>query len=160
MSTYVFEVYVDEMDDVYRYIQVKGDETFMAIHKMIVSSFGIKGEKAAVFFESNPRFLKVREIFLDEEPSMENALDGMETKLSASLDNDIRHFVYYNENRPRLNFLIQVESQAKEDGKYPSVIEESGQVNAAGKVEESFLEQLDVYSDEEDLTGFGVEEMD
>jgi len=146
MAVYVFEVYVDELEDVFRYIEVESNTTFEVLHKTIVDSFSIKGKKEAVFFESNRRWQKLREISLDGESTMENAIDGVETAIEVLPANGSSYLIYFNENLPKLNFLIQLNEVDVEDGAtYPRVTKKQGVAKALDKFKDNIIEELNLY---------------
>ena len=156
MAIFVFEVYVDELEDVFRYIEVDGKTNFIDLHKAIKDSFIIKGKKEAVFFESNRRWQKIREIFLDDEGSMENALDGYDTPVEVLPNNESYYLIYFNENLPKLHFLIQLsEVDAEEGAKYPRVTKKEGVAKALDQFKDNIIEELNIYdNDLEDEFGY------
>ncbi|MDX2003432.1 MAG: hypothetical protein SFW35_13435 [Chitinophagales bacterium] len=160
MSILRLGVYIDEVEDVFREIEVKGEQKFIDLHEAISKSFQFKKKAQASFFVSNSRWQKLNEITLGHPSVFDKALNGLEISIESILPGTAKHLVYFNDEFSEYSFLIQIENpNVKEDGKktYPAV------VAAKGKLSQGFGGNIfteDLGLNEDDLSaesGFGEE---
>lgn len=149
MSVYRIGIYVDEDDDVYRYIDIKGSQKFIDLHQAISKSFGL-GNKHSSFFISNKRWQKLNEITLGFKSVFETAIDGVETSIEAILPGQATNLIYFNEDAEEYSFLIQIEDiiDKEEKGKtYPVVVESKGRIDSDRNIfKEDFGVDMDDFS--------------
>ena len=157
MSVYRFGVYVDELDDLVREIELKGEHLFQDFHLAIVAALKISVKEPASFFISNNRWQKINEITLGQSSVFETAFDGLETKIDAVIPMNGTRLIYFNEDIPDYTVLIQVEDihdnvDAKK--KYPVLVKSKGSLsgNAGGIFDE------DMGYDEDEYSDFGLDE--
>ena len=73
MSVLKFRVEIEEVEDLYRDIEILPTQTFFEFHEALVKYFEIKKKKPASFFLANDKLQKTKEIsFSSSELSGEN----------------------------------------------------------------------------------------
>lgn len=158
MSVFRLGVYVDELDDVFREIEVKGDQLFQDFHLAIVQAYKLNAKEQASFFVSNNRWQKINEITLGTGSVFEDAIDGQETKIEAVLPASATKLIYFNEDASDYTFLIQIEDlkdEADPKKKYPAVVKTKGSLSGGGL--DSLFDE-DMGYDEDDYSDFGMDD--
>lgn len=159
MSVLRFGVYVDELDDVFREIEVRGDQFFQDFHLAIAQAYKISTKEQASFFVSNNRWQKINEITLGTGSVFEQAINGLETKIEAVLPAGATKLIYFNEDASDYTFLIQIEDlkdEADPKKKYPAVVRSKGTLSASGPLDGLFDEEMGY--NEDDYSDFGMDD--
>lgn len=140
MSIYTIGVYVDELEDVVREIEIKGTQTFNDLHVAIATTFKLNLKMQASFFVSNTRWQKLNEITLGHSSVFENAINGQKDSIASVIPETAKHLVYFNEDAAEYSILILLEkvSDKENPGKtYPAVVTAKGSLS--GSSGESFF---------------------
>jgi hypothetical protein len=150
MSIYTIGVYVDELEDVVREIEIKGTQTFNDLHVAIAATFKLNLKMQASFFVSNSRWQKLNEITLGHSSVFENAINGLKDTIESVIPGTAKHLVYFNEDAAEYSILILLEKVTDKEnpGKaYPVVVNAKGSLS--GSSGESFF-----------VSDFGISEGD
>ncbi|PTQ99315.1 pRiA4b ORF-3-like protein [Mucilaginibacter yixingensis] len=103
MAIYKFRVTFEDYDDVVREIDIKSNQTFLDLHKIIQQSTGYNAELPSSFYVSNDQWTKGEEItYLPNQKRIDRGIALMEkVKLSSFIDDPHQKFYYtYNFDRP------------------------------------------------------------
>ncbi len=139
MGIYTIGVYVDELEDVVREIEIKGSQTFNDLHIAIANSFKLNLKMQASFFVSNSRWQKLNEITLGHSSVFENAINGQKDTISSVLPEKTKHLVYFNEDASDYSIFVLLEKVTDKEvqGKnYPAMVTAKGSLS--GSSGESF----------------------
>ena len=130
MSIFKLGVYVEELDDVYREIEIKDSQTFMQFHEAIMKAFALKKKIQASFFISNSRWQKLNEVTLGYSSVFEKAINGTEASIGSVVPAVTKNLIYFNEEVSEYTILIQLEGTAEEDKKktYPVLVKSNGKI--------------------------------
>ncbi len=159
MSVFRFGIYVDELDDVFREIDIKGTQIFNDLHVTIANSFKLDLKQQASFFISNNRWQKINEITLGHSSVFETAFDGQKAKIEEVLPANGSRLIYFSEDATDMTFLIQIEEIFEmEDAKktYPVVVKSKGTLSGSS----GGIFDADMGYDEEDYGGFELDKPD
>ena len=132
MSILRLGIYVEELEDVYREIEVKDTQTFMEFHEAIVKAFQLKKKVQASFFISNNRWQKLNEVTLGYSSVFDKALNGAEVFIGSVMPSTTKFLIYFNEELSEYTILIQLEGiDEKEDKKktYPALVAANGKLS-------------------------------
>ena len=127
-----FEIQVDELDNVFREIEIKPSQTFKELSNSILDAFNIKATRGAAFFTSNNKWQKLNEITLGKDSKFENPINGLKSSIEKVFkDNNL--FVYFSEDVPQFTFIMAAEEkESKADPKkFPRVVKSEGALPAA-----------------------------
>src|SRR5690606_30373544 len=135
---------IDEMDNVYRDIQIQSNQNFMVFHEALMKYFDIKKKKPACFFTSNSKAQKLNEISLGFDGAMDNAINGKEATIGSLLAKNINKFIYMNESTPQLTYLVEVKETVEFDSKkkYPICSKSVGSTSSMGVADDIFEDSL------------------
>lgn len=156
MSVFRFGIYVDELDDVFREIDIKGSQLFNDLHLAIAASFKLNLKQQASFFISNNRWQKINEITLGHSSVFETAFDGQKAKIEEVLPSNGDKLIYFSEDAIDYTFLIQIEELFdSEDTRktYPTVVKSKGSLSGSS----GNIFDVDMGYDEEDYGGFELD---
>lgn len=180
MALYKFRVTFEDLDDVYRDIEIKSNQTFEDLHKGILQSIGFDNKHEASFFMSNDYWKKGKEITLKDNGNGTPLMNV--SKLAPFILDPHQKILYTYDYNAMWNFyveLIKILPKEEESVTYPRVVKSAGtapkQYGATnlGKVSSDFdfldeegldgaededEERLD--NDEENDTNSGDEDMD
>lgn len=159
MSVYRFGVYVEEFENVFREIDIKGTQVFMQFHEAIAKSYQLDLKQSASFFISNNRWQKLNEITLGHSSVFENAFDGEEAKIEDVLPANGDKLIYFSDDQPDYTFLIQIElieDNEDADKTYPVVVKAKGKLDSSARG----IFDADMGYDEADYGDFGMDEPD
>ena len=122
-----FEIQVDELDNVFREIELKPSQTFKELNDAIIDAFGIKVERGSSFFTSNKKWQKLNEITLGKDSKFEKPINGLKSTIE-KVFKDINRFIYYCEDVPQFTFLMAAdEKESKADPKkFPRFVKSEG----------------------------------
>ncbi len=132
MQTFVFRVVVDTEEDIFRDIEVAGDQNFEDLHDAIVHAFDFAGDQMASFYMSNDQWEKGKEIGLMDVshfdgdtsfPSMKNTMitDEVTEKNQKILYvyDFLKMWIFYVE-------LVQI-NEFNPEVTYPAIVREFGE---------------------------------
>lgn len=159
MSIYTIGVYVDELDDVVREIEIKGTQTFNELHVAIANAFKLNLKMQASFFVSNARWQKLNEITLGHSSVFENAINGMKDPIASVIPETAKHLVYFNEDVADYSILVLLEKISDKENpakKYPAVITAKGSLSGSG--ESFFVSDFGINDDDLDAEGMDFNE--
>ncbi len=163
MAIYRFKVSFEDYDDVIREIDIKSNQTFEELHRVLHASTGYPVEASSSFYVSNDFWIKGEEIaFLPNARKVDRGVALMEnTKLSKFIDDPHQKFYYtYNFDRP-FDFhveLMKIMLEEDEQKAYPCLFKSSGQapkipgsvvVPVSGVATEKIMDDFDFLNDEE-----------
>jgi hypothetical protein len=128
MSVFKFRAVIDEVEDLYRDIEILSTQTFRDFHEALVKYFEIKRKKPASFFISNEKWQKVKEISLGFEGTVDRSVDGNTEMLGKHLGKKAKRLIYINESSPNLTFLIELIDEHEDElkRKYPVCVKSVG----------------------------------
>ena len=133
MSIIRLGVYIEELEDVYREIELKDTNTFWEFHSAIRKAFKLNKKVQSSFFISNARWQKLNEITVGYSSAFEKAIDGEEATIGSIVPAVTKNLVYFNDEISQYTVLVQMEPKAdKEDSKkvYPLVAVSKGNINS------------------------------
>lgn len=159
MSIYTIGVYVDELEDVVREIEIKGTQTFADLHQAIAKSFKLNLKMQASFFVSNTRWQKLNEITLGHSSVFENAINGMKDSIASVLPETTKYLVYFNEDAADYTILILLEKVTEKEnpGKtYPALVTAKGSFSGSGQ--SFFISDFGINEDDLDVEGMDIGE--
>lgn len=126
-----FRVYWEEDDQVYRDIEMKPGQTFIDLHKAILTAYEFDGKHTASFYESNDRWQKGREINSEVMVNKKDApaLSMIKTPVSALVTTPDQKFVYVYDPAKNWTFLVELLGVNKEEDSrrtYPFIFRKEG----------------------------------
>lgn len=163
-----FRVYWEEDDQVYRDIEMMPGQTFMDLHKAILTAYEFDGKHTASFFESNDRWQKGREINSEVLVNKKDApaLSMIKTPVSALVTTPDQKFVYVYDPAKNWTFLVELLGVNKDEDTrrtYPYVFRKEGvgpaQYGIKGVSDDKMIEIEEKYDlgADEMAEGFGNE---
>ena len=141
--TVKLNIVLDHNDDVFREIRTNADNTLEDLHKVIVSSFGLKPEEMAAFYLTNEEWEQGEEIPLI---AMELSSREMQNISVNDIFQNTEKLLYVNDFLILWRFMIEVEEidELKE-------VEEAEVVLSFGNMPEE-APMVQFISDEDNLT--------
>lgn len=96
MAVYKFKLTFEDYEDTYRVIEIKSNQTFFDLHKIILESIAFDDKQLASFYMSNDTWRKLQEITLEDmTDDPENPIPEMKTaKLSAFINDPHQKIIY------------------------------------------------------------------
>jgi hypothetical protein len=163
-----FRVYWEEDDQVYRDIELRPSQSFLELHKAIITAFEFDGKHTASFYESNERWQKGREINSEVLVNKKDApaLSMTRTPVSALIALPDQKFVYVYDPAKSWTFLVELLGVNKEEDpkrSYPFIFRKEGvapaQYGIKGLTGDKMIEIEEKYDlgAEEMAEGFGSE---
>jgi hypothetical protein len=153
--TVKLNIVLDHNDDVFREIRINTDNTLEDLHKVIVSSFGLKPEEMAAFYLTNEEWEQGEEIPLI---AMEPSSREMQNISVNDIFQNTEKLLYVNDFLILWRFMIEVEEidELKE-------VEEAKVVLSFGNMPEEapmvqFISDEDNLTEEEDIFGDALDE--
>jgi hypothetical protein len=153
--TVKLNIVLDHNDDVFREIRISTDNTLEDLHKVIVSSFGLKPEEMAAFYLTNEEWEQGEEIPLI---TMEPSSREMQNISVNDIFQNTEKLLYVNDFLILWRFMIEVEEidELKE-------VEEAEVVLSFGNMPEEapmvqFISDEDNLTEEEDIFGDALDE--
>jgi hypothetical protein len=153
--TVKLNIVLDNNDDVFREIRINTDNTLEDLHKVIVSSFGLKPEEMAAFYLTNEEWEQGEEIPLI---AMEPSSREMQNISVNDIFQNTEKLLYVNDFLILWRFMIEVEEidELKE-------VEEAEVVLSFGNMPEEapmvqFISDEDNLTEEEDIFGDALDE--
>jgi len=128
MAVFKFRVEIDEVEDLFRDIEILSTQTFKDFHDALVKYFEINKKKPASFFVSNEKWQKIKEISLGYEGTVDTSVDGTKEALSKYVGKKAKRLIYINESSPNLTFLIELTEEIQDAirSKYPVCVKSVG----------------------------------
>lgn len=160
MNTVVLRIVVDTEEDIFRDIEIRGDQNFEELHDAIIRSFKFGGDQMASFYMSNDNWEKGQEIGLmdvsafdgdNSTPSMKN------TVISDFLSDPHQKMLYVYDFLKMWIFYVEVIAinDADESEGYPRVVREFGEApDENSKDLPDLFEGIDLGEDDD----FGMKE--
>ena len=152
MQTFVFRVVVDTEEDIFRDIEIRGDQNFEDLHDAIVHSFDFNGDQMASFYMSNDEWEKGKEIGLMEVSHFDgdNSFPSMKkTLISDEVSAKNQKILYvYDFLRMWIFYVEVVEIKTiNSEITYPAIIREFGESpDETSKKIDDLLEGFDLSS--------------
>ena len=131
MRTYIFRIVPDIEEDIFRDIEIKGDQSFEDLHNAIIEAFGFQGDQMASFYMSNESWEKGEEIGLMDMGFGEEA--GPRTMRTTLIENMIaeknQKILYLYDFLKMWIFYVELIdiNNSEEGAKYPKVVREFGE---------------------------------
>lgn len=168
MPLFRFRVYWEEDDQIYRDIELLNGQSFLQFHEAITKSFEFDGKHAAVFYESNDRWDRLRAFSSEVQVNKKDApsLSMVKTPVSALISAPGQKFVYEYDPVKKWTFLVELIGIDKDDNPkktYPLCVRKEGiapaQYTLKGMPGEKMMEVEEQYDlgAEEMAEGFGSE---
>lgn len=131
MTILRFRVYWEDDDQTYRDIEIQGNQTFMDLHKCILTAFEFDAKHTASFYESDDKWHQGREINSEVLVNKKDApaLSMIKTPVSALIANPDQKFVYVYDPAKKWTFLVELTHVSKEEQSrraYPFVLRKEG----------------------------------
>lgn len=144
---YRFKIWFDEVEDVYRWIDIKPSHTFLEFHNIIQEAIGFDKKEPTSFFISDDRWRKHMEITLqDMGEDSENDLPKplmKDARLRDYINDPHQRFVYITDFLAMWTLFIELQTIADEAPKkeYPLIYKSEGK--APRQREDSRFKMLD-----------------
>jgi len=158
---YRFRIVLDSLEDVFRDIEIKADDTLEDLHNAIVQAFGFEGNEMASFFLSDDDWNEGEEIMLfDMSEDAESVRIMNETAIDTVVSKDNTKLIYVYDFLSMWTFYVELaDIDEEEAGKsYPNLMYSHGNLpdTPPEKKFESEIDDLDDF-DEDDFyeDGFG-----
>jgi hypothetical protein len=131
MAILRFRIYWEEDDQTYRDIEISGNQTFMDLHKAIVTAFEFDGKHAASFYESNEKWIYGRELNSEVLVNKKDApaLSMIKTPVSALISLPDQKFIYVYDPSKKWTFMVELIGVMKEETPrrvYPFLLRKEG----------------------------------
>ncbi|MCX2678541.1 hypothetical protein OOZ15_01170 [Galbibacter sp. EGI 63066] len=142
---YKFRVILDAEEDVFRDIEIEGNNSMEDFHNAIAQAFGFDGTEMASFYVSDEEWNQGEEIALFDMSETGNEVRLMaETYIEDLLDEDNRNLIYVYDFLSMWTFFVELaEIAEKEDGNtYPNLLFVHGQLPDAPPVKQFEAEDL------------------
>lgn len=152
MPVFKLRALVEEIEDLYRDIEILSTQTFKDLHDAMVKYFEISKKKPASFFLSNDKWQKVKEISLGFEGTVDHSIDGNKEPLGKHLGKKNKRLIYINEFSPNLTFLIELIDQHEDElkRKYPVCVKSVGSATMMTTiVDDLFADNMRIEESEE-----------
>lgn len=159
MAILKFKVSVDDLEGVSRELEIRTNQNYRHLHEALAQYFDMGTGKPASFFFSNTKWQKLKEVYLNYVSDLDTSLDGDEHTLQTIVDNKVNRMIYFNEKKPKYNFLIElkgISDVVDKKKKYPKLLRSEGSLTAASSVFGDDLFEESMNSD--DFPGEGFEE--
>ena len=128
MSVLKFRVEIEEVEDLYRDIEILPTQTFFEFHEALIKYFEIKKKKPASFFLANDKLQKIKEISLGFAGTVDTSTDGTKETLGKFVNKKQKLLIYFSEATPNLTYVVQLIDDSGEAlrSKYPVCIKSVG----------------------------------
>lgn len=168
MAILRFRVYWEDDDQIYRDIEIQGNQTFMDFHGAVVKAFEFDGKHGSSFFESDEKWSRGRELNSEVLVNKKDApaLSMIKTPVSALISLPDQKFVFVYDPKKKWTFLVELIGVSKEEvyrRVYPFVLRKEGiapaQYGIKGVAADKIMEIEEKYDlgSEEMAEGFGDE---
>jgi hypothetical protein len=151
MRIFKIRAILDVLDDVFRDIEIKEDNTLEDLHNVINQSFGFDGTEMASFYLSDEDWNQGEEIVLfDVSEGQTNSRLMNETKLSDVLSKEQTKLIYVYDFLSMWTFYVELGDIANpvETTDYPNLLFVQGQLPDSPPDKQFEAEKLDDFDDE------------
>ena len=166
MTILKFRVFWEDDDQTYRDIEIMGNQTFLDLHKAIVSAFEFDGKHTASFYESNDKWQYGRELNSEVLVNKKDApaLSMLKTPVSALVLVPDQKFMYVYDPAKKWTFQVELIGVLREENSrrvYPFLLRKEGiapaQYGIKGVNQDKIMEIEEKYDlgAEEMAEGFG-----
>ncbi len=161
-----FRAYWEDDDLVYRDIEIKPSQTFLDLHKAIITAYEFDGKHTASFWESNEKWDRGLELNSEVLVNKKGApaLSMSRTPVSALTSTPDHKFVYEYDPVKKWTFLVELIGVAPDENPrltYPNVFRKEGvgpaQYGVKGVNLDKLMEIEEKYDLGADAEGFGSE---
>lgn len=156
MAVYKLRVEIEEVEDIYRDIEILPNQTFFEFHEALMKYFEIKKKKPASFFLANDKLQKTKEISLGFAGTVDTSTDGTKEAISNFVNKKQKLMIYFNEATPNLTYIIQLIDDSGEAlrSKYPVCVKSVGSASLmSDAVNELFADNSRVEAEDGDDEG-------
>ncbi len=156
MAVYKFRVEIEEVEDIYRDIEILPNQTFLEFHEALMKYFEIKKKKPASFFLANDKLQKTKEISLGFAGTVDTSTDGTKESISKFVNKKQKLMIYFNEATPNLTYIVQLIDDSGEAlrSKYPVCVKSVGSASLmSDAVNELFADNSRVDAEDGDDEG-------
>ena len=153
MSVLKFRVEIEEVEDLYRDIEILPTQTFFELHEALVKYFEIKKRKSASFFLANDKLQKTKEISLGFAGTVDTSTDGTKETIGKFVNKKQKLLIYFSEATPNLTYVAQLLDDSGEAlrSKYPVCIKSVGSATLmSDTVSELFADNARVETEDSD----------
>ncbi|WP_224484566.1 plasmid pRiA4b ORF-3 family protein [Robertkochia aurantiaca] len=160
---YKFRVILDAEEDVFRDIEIEGNNSLEDLHNSISQAFGFDGTEMASFYMSNENWEQGEEIALFDMSEGGNEVRLMsETPIEELLDEDNRNLIYVYDFLSMWTFFVELADIAeKEDGAaYPNLMFAHGQLPDSPPEKNFEIENLAEGGEDEENISFDIDDYD
>jgi hypothetical protein len=96
MAVYKFKLTFEDYEDTYRVIEIRSNQTFLDLHKIILESISFDDKQLASFYMSNDSWRKLQEITLEDmTDDPENPIPEMNSSKLSKYINDPHQKIIY-----------------------------------------------------------------
>lgn len=96
MAVYKFKLTFEDYEDTYRVIEIRSNQTFLELHKIILESISFDDKQLASFYMSNDSWRKLQEITLEDmTDDPENPIPEMNSSKLSKYINDPHQKIIY-----------------------------------------------------------------
>ncbi|WP_417445013.1 IS1096 element passenger TnpR family protein [Joostella sp.] len=159
---YKFRIILDLEEDVFRDIEVEGNNTLEDFHNAVSQAFGFDGTEMASFYVSDEEWNQGEEIALFDMSESGSEVKLMaETHIEDLLDENNRNLIYVYDFFSMWTFFVELADIAeKEDGNtYPNLLYVHGQLPDAPPVKKFEAEDLSDGEDD-DMDDLDIDDFD
>ncbi|MCF8714584.1 hypothetical protein JM658_07035 [Joostella atrarenae] len=159
---YKFRIILDLEEDVFRDIEVEGNNTLEDFHNAVSQAFGFDGTEMASFYVSDEEWNQGEEIALFDMSESGSEVKLMaETHIEDLLDENNRNLIYVYDFFSMWTFFVELADIAeKEDGNtYPNLLYVHGQLPDAPPVKKFEAEDLSDDKDD-DMDDLDIDDFD
>lgn len=162
MPVLKFRVFWEDEDTIYRDIALLTGQTFLEFHEAILKSFEFNNKHAASFFESNDKWLRLREISSEVASNKKDApaLSMTKTPVNALVNTPNKKFIYEYDRDKKWIFLVELIGLEKNENikiSYPHCFRKEGIAPAQSGVKGIAVERMMEIEEKYDL---GQQEME
>jgi hypothetical protein len=149
MRIYRIRAILDVLDDVFRDIEIKEEDTLEDLHNVINQSFGFDGSEMASFYISDEEWNQGEEIRLFDVGEGNSRLMS-ETKLNEVLSNSNTKLIYVYDFLSMWTFYVELADIANpvDTTDYPNLLFVQGQLPDSPPDKQFEAEKLDDYDEE------------
>lgn len=154
---YRFRIVLDVLDDVFRDIEIKSDDTLEDLHNSIIQAFGFEGSEMASFYQSDDDWVQGEEIMLFNMGGDPRSIRLMEeTAIDSVVAKDSTKLIYVYDFLNMWTFYVELgEIGEEEAGKsYPNLMFSQGVLPEAPPEKNFESEIMDL--DDEDFYEDGL----
>lgn len=166
MAILKFRVYFEEDDSIYRDVAIRHSQTFLDLHRVILTAYEFDTKHPATFYRSNDNWQRGREISLEryDRPYKVPPLLMAETTIGSEIRDPNQKFIYVYDFARNWSFLIELINVTRDESAkltYPTVVKKEGigpsQYGVKGLVGDKLAEVEEKYDLSRGAEGFGVE---